>query len=249
MNGRVCSLMHIANGHIDRRRFALALAGTAALSTARGEEPGAAKLWTEVPHWMELACVPGAVVAVIEKGSVAGVHALGVRRAEEAGAVDAATIFEAASLSKPVFASAVLRLVAAKALDLDRPLDQILPLAPDPRAKLITARHVLSHSSGLQNWRNPRNDKFEFSFPPGEKFSYSGDGYFYLQRAVEKITTRPFAHYMRETVLEPLGMTRSSYVWREDPYAASPHNFRGRPMEPFRAKTGKQMVEIAAEWK
>ncbi len=150
--------MPIVNSSIDRRRFALTLAGTAALSTARGEESGAAKLWTEVPHWMELACLPGAVVAVIEKGSVAGVHAFGVRRDGEAGAVDAATIFEAASLSKPVFASAVLRLTAAKALDLDRPLDEILPLAADPRAKLITARHVLSHSSGLQNWRNPRND-------------------------------------------------------------------------------------------
>src|SRR5258708_39831471 len=231
MNGRVCSIMPIVNSSIDRRRFALTLAGTAALSTARGEESGAAKLWTEVPHWMELACLPGAVVAVIEKGSVAGVHAFGVRRDGEAGAVDAATIFEAASLSKPVFASAVLRLTAAKALDLDRPLDEILPLAADPRAKLITARHVLSHSSGLQNWRNPRNDKFEFSFPPGEKFSYSGDGYFYLQRAVEKITTRPFAHYMRETVLEPLGMTRSSCLWRGDADVDAPQRVLRPPVE------------------
>jgi CubicO group peptidase (beta-lactamase class C family) len=242
--------MDIANSSgVDRRRFALTLAGTAAFTAAGAEGPGAAKLWTDVPHWMELACAPGAVVAVIEKGKAGGVHAFGVRRAEEVGAVDASTIFEAASLSKPVFASAVLRLVAAKALDLDRPLDQILPLSTDPRAKLITARHVLSHSSGLQNWRNPPNDKFEFRFPPGEQFSYSGEGYFYLQRVVEKITARPFAQYMRETVFDPLGMTRSSYLWRDDPNSASPHGNRGRPFEQFKAATGKQMTEIAAEWK
>jgi CubicO group peptidase (beta-lactamase class C family) len=240
--------MHISNRGIDRRRFALVLAGTP-FSTARAEEPGAAKPSAEVSHWMELACVPGAVVAVIEKGRVSGVHAFGVRRAGETAAVDASTLFEAASLSKPVFASAVIRLVADKALDLDRPLDQILPLASDPRAKLITARHLLSHTSGLQNWRNPRNDKFEFPFPPGEQFSYSGEGYFYLQRVVEKITARPFAQFMRETVLDPLGMTRSSYLWREDSNSSSPHGSRGRPIEPFKAATAKQMLEIAAEWK
>jgi len=234
---------------MDRRTFALTVVSPAAFSTAKAKGPDLAKLWADVPHWLELACVPGAVVTIVENGRVAGIHPFGVRRAGEAAAVDSETIFEAASLSKPVFASAVLRLVAGKALDLDRPLEQILPLASDPRAKLITARHLLSHSSGLQNWRNSRDDKLEFAFPPGEKFSYSGEGYFYLQRVVEKITATPFARYMRETVLEPLGMTRSSYLWREDPASAAPHAYRGQPMGQSKATTGRQMAEIALEWK
>jgi CubicO group peptidase (beta-lactamase class C family) len=158
---------------VSRRTLALALASPAAFSEAWGKELDQAKFWDEVPHWMELACVPGAVVVTIRKERVTGAHSFGVRRAGEPGAIDAETIFEAASLSKPVFASAVLRLAKEKALDLDQPLYQILPLDSDPRAKAITARHLLSHSSGLQNWRNPQHDKFEFAFTPGEKFSYS----------------------------------------------------------------------------
>jgi CubicO group peptidase (beta-lactamase class C family) len=176
------------------------------------------------------------------------IDAFGVRRTGETPSIDADTIFEAASLSKPVFASAVLRLIREKALDLDQPLCRILPLTPDPRANAITARHLLSHSSGLQNWRNPQSDRFEFAFPPGEQFSYSGEGYFYLQRVVEKITGTPFARYMRETVLDPLGMARSSYVWREDAAHAAPHDFRGRVRSQFKETTGRQLLKLSAEW-
>jgi CubicO group peptidase (beta-lactamase class C family) len=235
-------------GSVSRRTFAVAVAGPAAFSMARGKELNLAKVRGNIPHWMELACVPGAVIVTLQKRRVLGVHPFGVRRAGEPAATDADTIFEAASLSKPVFASAVLWLVEEKALDLDRPLHQILPLASDPRARTITARHLLSHSSGLQNWRNPQNDQFEFAFAPGEKFSYSGEGYFYLQRVVEKITGTPFARYMRERVLGPLGMTRSTYFWREDPTSAAPHDFRGGARRQFKATTGKQMREVASEW-
>ena len=141
---------------MNRRTFALAALSPATLSIAKPSDRNLEKLWAEIPHWLELACVPGAVVALSQNGRAAGIHPLGVRSAGVAAAVDSETIFEAASLSKPVFASAVLRLAAEKGLDLDRPLDQIVPLASDPRAKRITARHVLRHSSGLQNWNRER---------------------------------------------------------------------------------------------
>ena len=230
---------------MNRRQFAIAMAGAPAIVRAAGRDD----TWKDVPHWMEVACVPGAVVAVIEKGSVAAIHPFGVRRAEQSDPIGPNTVFEAASLSKPVFATAVLRLVEKKELDLARPLAEIVPLADHPRAKLITARHVLSHSSGLQNWRNRDTDQLQFAFPPGERFSYSGEGYFHLQRVVEKVTGKPFARYMQETVLEPLGMSRSNYVRKDEPDSATPHGSRGKPIEPFSITTGKKLSEIAREWK
>ena len=231
---------------LTRRTFALAAAAAPAFSQQSGNRPDRAG---EIDHWMELASVPGAVVATLRATGAPVIQAYGVCRTGDSAAVTADTIFEAASLSKPVFASAVLRLVRDKALDLDQPLSRILPLSPDPRAAAITARQVLSHSSGLQNWRYQQKDQFEFAFPPGERFSYSGEGYFYLQRVVEKITGVPFARYMRETVLEPLGMTRSSYLWREDARSAAPHDSRGRQRSQFKATMGKQMLYLAAQWK
>jgi CubicO group peptidase (beta-lactamase class C family) len=78
----------------------------------------------------------------------------------------------------------------------------------------ITARHVLSHTSGLQNWRFEQDDLLHAGFPPGERFSYSGEGYFYLQRVVEQITGQAIEAYLQEHVLRSLGMHQSSYIWR-----------------------------------
>ena len=235
------------NGRLTRRNFSTIFAALGSISaTAREKRTKVPRLTS---HWMEIASVPGAAVAVIEKGSVRATEAFGQRLAGSVARIDQDTIFEAASLSKPVFATAVLSLVDERLLDLDHPLYDLIPLTDDPRAKLITARHLLSHTSGLQDWRTPRRDKFEFRFKPGQEFSYSGEGYFYLQRVVEKITGKPFAQFMHEKVLGPLGMARSSYVWREDDNSAAPHDSRGRAIEQYKATAGKQIIEIAAEWK
>jgi CubicO group peptidase (beta-lactamase class C family) len=219
---------------LNRRAWALTFAGGAALPFAKGKVRDVTQFQGDVRHWMEVACVPGAAVAALRKGRVESVHGFGTGRGGQPDAVDGNTIFEAASLSKPVFASAVLHLADEKALDPDQSLYQILPLSSDPGARAITARHLLSHSSGLQNWRSPQRDQFEFAFPPGSRFSYSGEGYFYLRRVVEKITRTPFARYMREDVLETIGMTRSSYVWRENPSNAAGHDYRhGLPLPDF----------------
>jgi CubicO group peptidase (beta-lactamase class C family) len=93
----------------------------------------------------------------------------------------------------------------------------------DQRFNKITTRHVLTHTTGFPNWR--RQDTINIEFEPGEKYSYSGEGFVYLQKVVEKITGKPLNDLMTEYVFQPLGMTQSSYVWQEryETLAASAH--------------------------
>ncbi|GGB14414.1 serine hydrolase [Puia dinghuensis] len=124
------------------------------------------------------------------------------------------TIFEAASLSKCVFAYAVLRLYDRGILNLDTPLLPILGSYDrfdprDPAYSRITARMVLHHTTGLPNWGDSAGARLRF--PPDSCFSYSGEGYLFLQKVVEKITGKSLNDIAREEVFTPLGMTSSSY--------------------------------------
>lgn len=140
-----------------------------------------------------------------------------MRKAGGKESVTTDTVFEAASLGKPVLAYVILRLRDTGGIDFERSLLKYMPF-PDargePLAKLVTARHVLTHRTGLPNCCS--NGALTFEFTPGEHFGYSGAGYFWLQRVLEHITAIPFARYMRENVLEPCGMKNSSFVLLRD---------------------------------
>lgn len=93
-------------------------------------------------------------------------------------------------MSKPVFAYAVLKLCEKGVIHLDTPLTKYTSdrfLQGDPRLDLITARHVLSHTSGFQNWRSGK-EPLKIHLEPGEKYLYSGEGYSYLQSVVTLLT-------------------------------------------------------------
>jgi CubicO group peptidase (beta-lactamase class C family) len=173
--------------------------------------------------------VPGVAVAIAERdGRCMQTFCAGVTStSRNAQAINPDTVFEAASLSKPCFALAVLRLVDSGHLALDEPLSSYFPSVGDERRGLrqITARHALSHSSGLPNLSSD-DRPIRAWFPPGERFSYSGEGFVYLQKCVEHITRQPLDAVMRRLVFDPLSMTRSDYVWREDfaPNFAAPHD-------------------------
>jgi CubicO group peptidase (beta-lactamase class C family) len=178
------------------------------------------RLEQAIPHLMTEANIPGLSIALIRDSKVIWTRGFGVTNAETKAPVNDNTVFEAASLTKPVFAYAVLKLVDSGKLDLDTPLVKYLPgrydVGDDPRLDQITARHVLSHTTGFPNWR-PRGDKtLKMYFTPGDRFSYSGEGFVYLSKVVEQITGESQQAFIKRTVLDPLGLTSSDVVWRND---------------------------------
>jgi tetratricopeptide (TPR) repeat protein len=102
----------------------------------------------------------------------------------------------------------------------------------DERYKQVTARMILTHSSGLPNWRN---GKLTFKYDPGKQYSYSGEGFVWLSKIVEKITNEPIEVYMQETVLRPLAMNHSSYIWQKnfDSNYAYPHTDNERSTQNY----------------
>ncbi len=160
--------------------------------------------------------VPGVSMAVIRNGKAPVPIQLGVRNATTSAPVDADTVFASASLSKPVFAYIVMQLVDAGVLSLDTTLASLAPdfVTDDPRAEAISVRHILTHTGGLPNWRGKNPLKTQID--PGTRFSYSGEGFHWLQRAVETATGETIDVLSRRLVFEPLGMRKSSFIWRAD---------------------------------
>jgi CubicO group peptidase (beta-lactamase class C family) len=200
----------------SRQKPALPAALAPPRAPARRQET-VAQLERTIPQLMKDGEVPGLSIALVQGAKLVWQRGFGVKSVQTNEAVGDDTVFEAASLSKPVFAYAVLRMVDRGQLDLDTPLTKYLPVAyleNDARLNLITARMVLSHRTGFPNWR-PRGGPLKIEFTPGERFSYSGEGFVYLQKVLEHLSGQPLDALMRKSVFEPLGMTSSSYVWQE----------------------------------
>ncbi|HEX8843427.1 MAG TPA: serine hydrolase [Pyrinomonadaceae bacterium] len=219
------------------------------------KEELAARLERAIPQLMQDGYVPGLAAALIRDGRVFWQRSFGVKNSETKEPVDESTVFEAASLSKPVFAYLVLKLVDEGRLDLDTPLTKYLPgayIEGDERLKQITARRVLSHTTGFPNWR-PRGGELKIFFEPGEKFSYSGEGFVYLQKVVEHLLGERLDASMKRLVFDPLGMTSSSYVWqsRYKSLKAFGHNLTGdvtQRREPDEANAAASLNTTATDY-
>ncbi|MEM6804154.1 MAG: serine hydrolase domain-containing protein [Bacteroidota bacterium] len=187
--------------------------------------------------------IPGMSIAFINEGKVVSHKVYGYAHREENKSVDEKTIFEAASLSKPLFVYFVMKYVEAGKLDLDKPLYEFLPypdIADDERYKQITARMVLSHRSGFPNWRGdyPENKLF-IQFDPGTDYFYSGEGYQYLAKVLKEIDNTDWEGLetnFQKLVAEPLGMEHTVFI--QDAYAqehkAEPYDKDGEWISPDR---------------
>jgi CubicO group peptidase (beta-lactamase class C family) len=175
-------------------------------------------------------------VAVIDDGKIAWVRGYGVSRIG-GPAVTPQTLFQAASISKPVSAVAVMQLVEAGKLDLDRDVNELLkswkmPPSEQAAAERVTIRRLLSHTAGLTVHGFPgyaageplpnlrqmldgiapaNNPPIRIDLIPGTRSRYSGGGYLVLQQLVEDATGMHFSQVMRERVLQPLGMKHSNF--------------------------------------
>jgi CubicO group peptidase (beta-lactamase class C family) len=196
-------------------------------------------LWPLVDNVLDTLPVAGLAVAVV-RGEEVLARGFGVRDLDTGSPVTPETMFHLASVSKPFVATAVV----SSGLDLDAPIVDWVPelTLADGREREVTARGLLSHTSGLPDiveygWHNPRLDDdalAEFArtlsgrhlkFEPGSAFSYSNSGYELLGLLLSRVTGTTFEDAMRQVVLAPLGMRRSTYLRSEVPadLASSPH--------------------------
>ena len=198
------------------------------------------------PDLLEHHGVPGLALAKIEHSKLAWVGGFGM--ASRGRPIKSDTIFEAASLSKPVVAFAALKLCEAETLSLDVSLETLLNQGLDAR---ITVRHVLSHTSGLANWLSENEDP-QPRFQPGSRFSYSGVGYRLLQRAMENLTGLPLEEFLTTQVFAPFNMRNSSFVWRDDfsNHFAVGHDAHGQPVKkefPAKANAASSLHSTAED--
>jgi CubicO group peptidase (beta-lactamase class C family) len=187
-----------------------------------------------IEQTMQKANVAGLSVAILNDSQLVYQKAFGYMGRKDGKPNDVQTIFSGASFSKPVFAYLVMLLAEDHVIDLDKPLYEYpayADLKGDERSKQITARMVLSHTTGLPNLRQQEpGGRLRFLFSPGERHSYSGEGYFLLQTVIENITGKDLETLAQEKIFLPLGMDRTSYTWQAEFKAdfAYPHDEYGR---------------------
>ncbi len=156
--------------------------------------------------------VPALAVAQIKDGRVRATGYFG--RDASGRAIDAESVFNVASLTKPMFALLWLQAGADSEVSLDAPLHPFWvdpDVQDDERHRALTARLLLSHQGGLPNWRG--RGALKFLFAPGERIEYSGEGFEYLRRALEAHTGRGMAELMQQHVTGPLGMKHTFFGW------------------------------------
>lgn len=190
---------------------------------------------------MDFYQVPGVSVAIIEDGEVAWAHAWGVADTETRAPVTVETLFQAASISKPIGALAALSLVEDGRMQLDAPINEYLATwtLPDndfTADSAVTLRGILTHSAGTTVWGFPgyrkdepfdaeqvlasnaqvldglgNTDSVRVYKVPGTSWQYSGGGYTIMEQAVEDVTGQAFPEVLAQRVLGPSGMVLSTY--------------------------------------
>jgi CubicO group peptidase (beta-lactamase class C family) len=217
-----------------------------------------------VPNWaiwdrMEHHRVPGVSIAVLNDGVVAWARGYGLKQAGGSDSVSVSTLFQAASISKPVTAAAILRLAECGVLSLDVDVNEYLKswqvqpnefTADSP----VTLRGLLAHNAGVTVPGFPgyvagkdlptavdvlsgrgNTDPVELVSVPGERDRYSGGGYTIAQVLLEDLTGKPFHSVMEAEVLDPVGMSESTFEQplpeRLAAVAAVGHGGNGDPIE------------------
>lgn len=171
----------------------------------------------EIEKWLKDNKVPTIGIGVIKEGKLQQVKVFGELKKGISAPYN--TIFNVASLTKPVTALVALKLVSLGKWTLDEPIYNYWTdpdVSSDKNSKLLTTRHILSHQTGFPNWReNNKDGKLNFEFTPGTKYQYSGEGFEYLRKALEVKFHKSINQLASELIFEPLQMTDTKYFWDE----------------------------------
>lgn len=211
-------------------RALAAILAVVAMTTSPADAKGMA---AAARRAMEESHANGLAIAVIDHGKVVSVEAFGKRNAKgDPLTVD--TVMYGASITKAVFGYLVMQLADEGKISLDRPIAAMLPrpipdygnldaygqwgdLAGDDRWKTITPRMAMTHSTGFANFGFLEPDsKLRIHFDPGTHFSYSGEGIMLLQFGLEQGLGLNVGAELQRRFFGPLGMTRTSLMWRPD---------------------------------
>ncbi|WP_309297654.1 serine hydrolase [Neptunitalea chrysea] len=169
---------------------------------------------SEMEKWLKENNIPILGLGIIDNGKLSQIQVFGDIKSKQKAPHN--TIFNVASLTKPITAVVALKLVSKGKLDLDEPLNQYWidsDIKNDYRTKLLTTRLILSHQTGFSNWRD---GKLKFIFTPGTKYQYSGEGFEYLRKALENKFQKSLNELASELIFEPLKMQDTKYVWDEN---------------------------------
>lgn len=193
---------------------------TEKIKTISGKNISPSDLKTFLLDEMAKTGIPGLSISIINDKQVIFCQNLGVKNFQTMEWVDSSSLFEACSLSKPIFSYFTLLLGHRGALDLDIP---IFKAYMDPEVdysdnfyKELTVRKILNHSSGWVNWREKAKEKLKFKFLPGTRSGYSGEGYQFITRFLKyrlDASDSLLNEYFHQLIVEPLHCSPMDFVW------------------------------------
>ena len=208
---------------------------------ASAKKDGRAEIDARVAEWLKENDVPSVAVAYIQDRKVAWTAVYGEQSPGAAATEN--TLYNVASLTKPITAETILRLASAGKLSLDESMSAVWvdpDIKDDPYSKLLTPRLCLSHQTGFANWRRMTGGVLKIRWKPGTQTGYSGEGYNYVGTFAERKLATPFDALARELVLDPIGMKETSYT-AKDWYA-------GRLAVPHGPNGEKPIDVVATKW-
>ena len=169
----------------------------------------------ETERWLKQKHIPALGIGYIKDGKIKQISVFGALQTNNPAPIN--TIWNVASMTKPITAIVALKLINAGKWDLDEPVYKYYTdpdIVNDPKTKLLTTRIILSHQTGFPNWRgNNKDGKLSFEFEPGTKYQYSGEGYEYLRKALEKKFDKSLEQLASDLIFKPLKMKDTQFVW------------------------------------
>lgn len=208
-----------------------------------------AHLDNRIPDIMEDYKIPGLAIALIQNGEPVWRQAYGYADVETGRKMTAHSYYRTESISKSVTAWGVMKLVEKNLIDLDAPVQKYIDTWEIPETEFaeegVTVRRLLSGSSGMPlgtigKYYSPTAENIPslkemlskdavLFREPGSAFFYSNTGFNILELLIEEVTGSNFAVYMKEEILDPLGMEESGFEWSEDfdPPVAKGYGMRG----------------------